>query len=341
MNLFKTTLIKEDIDFISKVLQSGNLGYGPMVNKFQEEFAVYSKKKYNVATNSASAAAFMIFAYLKDKYGVCDVYTPSLGFISPVWAAKHFDHNLIFVDVDDNLLFDIDDYYKKRKLRCERYSDGGITPVLMPILYGGVSNIPGFNDIKGGYNEIVVVDSAHCVTPTIESDFIFFSFHPFKPVAASDGGMISTENKEAVDYFNLYRNFGRENINGTYDVVSNGFKFYMNNLNAGIALTQLKRYKDNLNVRKQCHNIVDNLKLKGRLLPHDNKSSYYFDTLICDSNNIKELKDTYPTSKHYPLIHKTKLINQKSNLPNTERLHKLIINLPLYDEHIYNSRSRG
>ena len=35
MNLFQTTLIKEDIEFISEVLQSGNLGYGPMVNKFQ------------------------------------------------------------------------------------------------------------------------------------------------------------------------------------------------------------------------------------------------------------------------------------------------------------------
>ena len=337
MNLFKTTLLEDDIDFISEVLRSGNLGYGPMVNTFQEEFAPYSNKEYNTATNSASGAAFMIFAYLKEKYGSCDVYTTSIGFISPVWAAKHFGHNLIFVDVNDNLLFDINDYYEKRNFRCKRYSDEGITPVLMPILYGGISNIPGFNNIKGGYNEIVVVDSAHCATPTIKSDFTFFSFHPFKPIAASDGGMISTDDKEATDYFNVYRNFGRENINGTYDVVSDGFKFYMNNLNAGIALTQLKRYNDNLNVRKQCHNTIKNLKLKGRLLPHNIKSSYYFDTLICDENNVKDLYEKYPTSKHYPLIHKTKLINQTENIPNTERLHKLILNLPLYDENIYNS----
>jgi len=341
MDLFKTTFLKEDINYISEVLKSGNLGYGQLVNKFQEDFSSYSNKKYNIATNSASGAAFMIFAYLKEKYGACDVYTTSIGFISPVWAAKHFGHNLIFVDVDDNLLFDIDDYYEKRKWRCERYSDGGITPVLMPILYGGVSNIPGFDDIKGGYNEIVVVDSAHCATPTIKSNFTFFSFHPFKPIAASDGGMISTKDKKAADYFTLYRNFGRENINGTYDVVTNGFKFYMNNLNAGIALTQLKRYNDNLRVRKQCHNTVKDLKLNGRLLIHDTKSSYYFGTLICDPNSVKELTEKYPTSKHYPLIHKTKLINDDCDLPNTEKLHKLIVNLPLYDENIYNSRSRS
>ena len=80
MNLFQTTILKEDVDFISEVLQSGNLGYGPMVNTFQEKFASYSQKQYNIATNSASAAAFMIFAYLKEEYGVCDVYTPSLAF---------------------------------------------------------------------------------------------------------------------------------------------------------------------------------------------------------------------------------------------------------------------
>ena len=106
--------------------------------------------------------------------------------------------------------------------------------------------------------------------------------------------------------------------------------------NAGIALTQLKRYNDNLNVRKQCHNVVKNLNLNGRLLPHDDNSSYYFDTLICDKDSITDLYAEYPTSKHYPLIHKTKLFNQKSNIPNTEKLHKLILNLPLFNKDIYN-----
>ena len=325
MNLFKTTILEEDVKFISEVLQSGNLGYGPMVNTFQERFSPYSSKKFNIATNSASAAAFMIFAFLKEKYGVCDVYTTSLSFVSPAWAAKHFGHNIIFVDINDNLLFDCKDYHNKRK--------NGNQAVVMPVLYGGVSTIENW-DLVG--DEIVVVDSAHCVTPTIPNDFVFFSFHPFKPIAASDGGMISTDDKEANDYFILYRNFGRKNVENTYDVVSNGFKFYMNNLNAGIALTQLGRYNDNLDVRKKCHSKIKNLDLKGRLLPHDKKSSYYFDTLICDKDSVVDLYKKYPTSKHYPLIHKTKLFNQRANIPNTEKLHKLILNLPLYDENIYN-----
>lgn len=334
MKLFNTEILKEDAEFVSEVLQNGNIGYGPLVEEFQNKFVPFSKKKYNVATNSASASAFMIFAYLKEKYGVCDVYTTSIGFISPAWSAKHLGHNLIFVDIDDNLMFDVNHYRSIRK-------DNGRKIILMPILYGGVSDIHGFDVIKeDGFNEIIVTDSAHCVTPTINSDFTFFSFHPFKPIAASDGGMISTDDAESYNYFNLYRNFGRKQIGDTYDIVSDGFKFYMNNLNAAIALTQLKRYEEKLKVRKECNELVEGLNLNGRFLPHDLHSSYYFATLICDDNSVEELYREFPTSKHYPMIHKTSLFNDDSILPKTELLHKLILNLPLYDKNIYHSRSR-
>lgn len=337
MKLFQTRIPPADIQEIAEVLSSGDLGFGSNVSVIEDQFKAFSQKTYNTAVNSASAAAFMLFAYLKEKYGSCDVYTPSLGFTSPAWAAKHFGHNIIWVEVDNNLLFDLNDYRSKRLLRCERYTDAGVKPVLMPILYGGVSAIPGFDTLhEDNYNEIIVVDSAHCVTPTIKSDFTFFSFHPYKPIAASDGGMISTDNIEADNWFKSYRNFGRQNKNGTYDISMDGFKFYMNNLNATIALTQLKRYPENLEIRKQNHILYSKQKLNGRLLPHDKSSSYYFGTLICDENSVEFLIKDYPTSKHYPLLHKTEYFNDGTSLPFTEKIHKLILNLPLY-EYVRNS----
>jgi perosamine synthetase len=338
MKLFQTKISPQDIqDKISPVLERGELGFGENVSKVEEVFSSFSNQKYNIATNSASASAFMIFSYLKEKYGKCDIYTPSLAFTSPAWAAKHFGHNIIWVEVNENLLFDVEDYKKQRNIRCERYSDGAIQPVLMPVLYGGVSNIKGFDTIKeDGYNEIAVIDAAHCVTPTIKSDFTFFSFHPYKPIAASDGGMISTDIEEADEYFRSYRNFGRKNIDGGYDIVMNGFKFYMNNLNATIALTQIERYQENLETRKKNHIFRQNIDLGGRLISHDKHSSYYFDTLVGNEDNIEELNKKYPTSKHYPLLHKTKYFSDGSSLPFTEKIHKYIINLPLY-ENIHNS----
>lgn len=333
MKVFETKINQSDSDFISSVIMQGNMGFGPNVDLFEHRFAELSESTYNVSVSSASSAAFMIFAYLKKKYGECDVYMPSLGFASPAWAVKHHGHNIIWVEVNENLLFDIEDYRQKRRFACERYTDGGIKPVLMPILYGGVSDIPGFDTIdKDNYREIVVTDSAHCVTPKIKSDFTFFSFHPYKPIASSDGGMISTEDLEAYEWFCKYRNFGRETVGGSYDITMDGFKFYMNNLNATIALTQLDRYQENLKVRKNNFDKLKSTNLPGRLLPHDEYSSYYFATLIMEDKHINDLVARYPTSRHYPLLHKTKYFYSSSLLGFTESIHTRILNLPLHKE---------
>lgn len=324
MKVFECSFSEEEVELLKPVIKNGELGFGSNVPKFEEEFAAFSKKKYNIATNSASASAFAIFHYLKERYGSCDVYTPSLGFASPAWAAKHHGHRVIWVDVDDNLLFDLEDYRRKRQNCCERYSDAGVKPVLMPILYGGVSTIEGFDSIRSdGYGEIIVVDSAHCVTPTIDSDFTFFSFHPYKPVAASDGGMISVDYAGAADWFNNYRNFGRCNHMGTYDITQEGFKFYMNNLNASIALLSLSKYDELLQVRKNNYNRLTNV------LPQDEFSSYYFATRLSDDANQFNAKRNL--ARHYPLLHHSKYFRDGSVLPNTERLYNQIINLPLWE----------
>ena len=326
MKILHTKLSDASLEQIKDVLLSGDIGFGANVTLFESQFQVFSQARHNVATNSASAAAFMIFSYLKETYGICDVYTPSLTFTSPTWAAKHFGHNIIFVDVNDELLFDIEDYKEKRKLRPNTKA------VLMPVLYGGVSTVPGFGDIKD--DEIVVVDAAHCPTPTIESDFTFFSFHPVKPICSPDGGIIATDIDAAAQYFRAYRNFGRLNTLNSYDIVQQGFKFYMNNLSASIALESMKDYKNNVETRRGVYDYIKT-KFKGRFLEHDTNSSYYFATLITEE--AASISHEYNLVKHYPLLHKTKYYNNKNSLANTERLHPKIVNLPLYDQDIYNS----
>jgi dTDP-4-amino-4,6-dideoxygalactose transaminase len=318
MRVFETKFKYDELENIIEVIKNGELGFGKNVKSFETIFSFFSKKDYNTATNSASAAAFMIFAYLKEIYGVCDVYTPSLAFTSPAWAAKHFGHNLIFVEVNKNLLFDCEHYFNVRKNNKRK-------KVLMPILYGGVSTIDNW-EIVG--DEIIVVDSAHCVTPTIESHFTFFSFHPYKPICSSDGGMISTNLKVADDYFRSYRNFGRINTGDSYNINQEGFKFYMNNLNATIALESIKKYYNNLDIRKETYLDMGYAGLSD-LLPHDENSSYYFATRIKEEGANKFNKDS-GLQRHYPLLHLTKYYKDGSKLPFTEKIHNKIINLPLW-----------
>ena len=338
MKLFETKIKISDALKAAEIIESGDMGFGPNVPKFEEAYKDYSSKRYNVAVNSASAAAFIIFAKLKSDYGSCDVYTTSIGFTSVAWAAKHHGHNLIFVDVTKDMLFDVDDYRCKRKWRAERYSDGGVTPVIMPVLYGGVTTIPGFDRIKeDGYNEIVVVDSAHCSKPDMESWVSFFSFHPYKPIAASDGGIIATDDKELSDYAQSYRNFGRQNTDNGYEIVGEGFKFYMNNLNATIALTQLEGYEDRRLARKEVYDVIESKDFEGHLAPHDENSSYYVATFIADTDEYAELmREKYCQARLYPPMHLQPYYNDAdANLPNSDRYYKRLVNLPLTNIEAY------
>ena len=333
MKPFEPTITKQDIQKVTELLESGNIGFGSNVKKFEDKFSKYSNKKYNIGLNSASSAAYCLFAYLYDKYGSCDVYTPSLGFTSVSWAAEKNGHRVIFVDVDDNLLFDFKSYKRLRKDPYIRKNAG--KTILMPVLYGGVSNISNFNEQVT--DEIVVVDSAHCIQPTIKSDYIFFSFHPIKPLTMSCGGLLGTDDEEANEYICSYRNFGRENVGDTYDIVNPGFNFYMNNLNATLGLSQLDSCFQNIKKRKyNLEYLQKSITLDiGYFTEHDEKSSYYLGTLILNERGSEDLrhkliKNGCSASFHYPYLHLSQYYNFNIPLANLEDLDDRIINLPIH-----------
>tara|TARA_Y100000592_G_scaffold42663_1_gene67804 strand:- start:2905 stop:3909 length:1005 start_codon:yes stop_codon:yes gene_type:complete len=319
VKLFEPIIDNVSLENILKVVKDGNLGFGDNVPKFEEEFSHYSRKKYNVATNSASAAAFMIFYYLKEVYGVCDVYTTTLGFISPAWAAKHLGHNVHFVDITKNLQFDCGDYFLKR---------GGSTSVnqavIMPVLYGGIDTIDNWKTFG---DEIIVADSAHAVTPTLKTHYCFYSFHPLKPICSSDGGMISTNVEEAADYFRKFRNFGRVKEGNTYSLSQPGFKFYMNNLNASIALESIKRYPEQKQQRKENYEYIKE-RVSDEVVPHTLNSSYYIGSALREDAEL--IMDSMGISRLYPLLHKSNSVGNSGILINSERIHPKIVNFPIH-----------
>ena len=140
--------------------------------------------------------------------------------------------------------------------------------------------------------------------------------------------MISTDVKKASDFFKNYRNFGRVSGNMTYDIRSDGFKFYMNNLNATIALTQLDRYSSNLEVRKSNY---EKLSKRYKLLPHDENSSFYFATTIL--NNADKIIERTNLIRNYPMLHKMQFYDNGESLPLLESIHSKILNLPLWFEY--------
>ena len=342
MKCFEPSIREADINAVAEMMRTGEIGYGPAVEKFEKSFSTLSGKEYNVGLNSASSAAYCLFAYLYEKHGSCDVYTPSVGFMSPAWAALKNGHRVYFIDVDDNLMVDFEAYRNRRTWHLERQLNINFNKsVFMPVLYGGSSDIDGLiqkvRDTNWG--DIVVVDSAHCITPKIDSDYIFFSFHPVKPLTMSAGGILATNDAAADDYIRKYRNFGREQSGDTYDIVQPGFNFYMNSLNAALGLSQMKNYQKSVADRKTNFEFLkENIRSSvGHFATHDEHSSYYLATLILKDPSSRDLRESLKahgaaSSFHYPPLHKTTYFknSQQPSLSNTEYLEERIINLPIH-----------
>lgn len=330
---FDSSITQQDKQNLLNTLESRILAFGPNVEEFENRYSRYSKKEYNIGFNSASSAAYLLYQYLYEKHGKCRIYTTSLGFVSPVFAAIKNNHEVVYVDVDDNLLM------STKKLQ-EVFIEDSIVSIVMPVLYGGVSKIEDIETFCKERDCILLLDSAHCISPTMDYDYAFYSFHPVKPICMSNGGLLATNNKESAEYMFSGRNFGRKIIGDTYDLVQSGFNFYMNNLNASLGLSQLDHCLENVAKRKvNFETLKQNIpKELGYITDHDEFSSYYLSSLVLNkgfSSDImrKTLRDNgVQSSFHYPFLHKTKFYKQDITLEKLDSLEDRIINLPIHQE---------
>jgi len=329
INCFEPSIIEEDIEAVTNCLRRNELTFTKTVTEFEFKFSELSRKKFNIGFSSASAASYALFHFLYEQYGICDVYTSSLSFVSPAWAAKKNGHNVIFVDVDEQLLFDFENY----KLQRDKYGSANIN-ILMPVLYGGVSDIVSFSGVT---DEIVIVDSAHCLTPNIKYDYAFFSFHPAKPIVMTNGGILATDDANAFEYNKKYRNFGRVPDSDSYTIEQEGFKFYMNGMNASWGLAQINnnRWQTNIARRKDNLNELRRIGTCGTWTKHDRMSSFHLGTLILNETNNKTVREFFKSrdiqvTYHYPLLHKVKNFGCDYILPRAEEFENKIVNLPIH-----------
>jgi len=235
-----------------------------------------------------------------------------------------------WADVTGDLLLSYQ-YYRK-------HMSGYLPKVVMPTLYGGVSQAEfGWQD----NDEIVVLDAAHSMKVNTQADFVFHSFHSQKPIRTPDGGMICTNDDSAATYMRRYRNMGR-NPGGQHD--QNGFKFCINQFSAELALENLERetWKHDIVFRRANYELLRSI-VQCRTVEHDEDSTYNLFTVILPSFGPKAKSSGYiadkllcvdiETAYHYfPLNKMPKNLGNDVELLNVNYLQHLILNLPIHEE---------
>jgi len=234
----------------AETIASGWVTQGPKVAAFEEAFAEYCGAKHAVATSNCTTALHL--ALLAAGVGQDDeVICPSMSFIATANAIRHCRARPVFAEVRrEDFNIDPDDIERRITER---------TKAILPVHQLGMpAEMDAICDLAERHGLAVVEDAACAAGSAYRGrrigkpfgQFACFSFHPRKVITMGEGGMITTDDREAADRLRLLRQHGmsvpdtvrheaRTVVIEAY--VCLGYNYRMTDIQAAIGIEQLKR----------------------------------------------------------------------------------------------------
>lgn len=240
----------EEIDEVTKVMESGWLTTGPKTSQFEDNFAKFVGAQYALAVNSATAALHLALEALKIGPGH-EVITTAYTFTATAEVIRYLGADPVFVDIDP-LTLNIDTARIEAAITEK-------TRAIIPVHIAGQScDMDAILNISKKYDLKVVEDAAHALPCTYQGrligsigDATAFSFYVTKPLATGEGGMLTTHSDSMASRIKTMRLHGinrdiwdrytSDKPNWYYEVVEPGFKYNMSDIMAAIGIHQLAK----------------------------------------------------------------------------------------------------
>ena len=190
---------QEERKAVDRVLRSGIIAQGPEVAKFEEEFANICGVKYAIATCNGTTAGHLVM--LASGVGPGDeVITTPFTFFATASVVIMAGAKPVFVDVEkDGFCLD-----PKKVASAITEKTKAIHPVH---LYGELADMPSFQEIIKNNGIVLIEDSAQAHSAncwdTNAGSFgkaAWFSFYPTKNMTTSEGGIITTNNRNTTNH---------------------------------------------------------------------------------------------------------------------------------------------
>lgn len=254
----------EEIDEIVATLESGWIGTGPRVNRFEEEFAAYKSTAANcVAAVNSCTAALHVSMVAADLQPGDEVITTAMTFCATANSIIHAGATPVIVDIDP-VTYNIDTAHVAQCITDR-------TRAIVPVHFAGrPCDMDEINALASKHDLIVIEDCAHAIETQWRGqhagtfgDFGCFSFYVTKNVVTGEGGMVLGRSPELIDRIKIlalhgmskdaWRRFGDEGFKH-YEVVEAGFKYNMMDLQAALGIHQLRRVERNWVRRREIWN---------------------------------------------------------------------------------------
>ena len=254
----KHNISEEDIEEVNKILKSSNLTQGDTVPNFEEKINDKVQSKFSIAVNSATSAlhiACLALGLSKGDY----LWTSPTTFVASANCALYCGAEVDFVDIDRRTGLMSIEKLSEKLFKAKK--EDKLPKILIPVhLTGNPCQMNEILKLSKRYNFKIIEDASHAIGAKYRGEYIgncqysditIFSFHPVKIITTGEGGLATTNNKELARKMRLLRTHGitkeekffENNSPGPwfYEQQNLGFNYRMNDIQAALGISQLKR----------------------------------------------------------------------------------------------------
>ena len=268
---------------------------GENVNKFEEELAAYVGTTNAAALSAGTAALHLAIKAAGVKRGD-KVFCSTLTFSATVNPVTYEGAIPVFID-SENETYNMDP--KALEKAFEKYPD--VKVVIVAHLYGIAANIKEIARICKEHNAILIEDAAESLGTTVDGKFTgtfgkfgIFSFNGNKIITTSGGGMLVSEDKDAIVKTRFWATQAREPARH-YEHKEIGYNYRMSNICAGIGRGQLKVLEQRVAKKKEIFDIYkegfkDIKDIHMQEVPTNQRANYWLSTILLDeTSKVKPL----------------------------------------------------
>lgn len=245
IRLIKPSISQLEIEAVGRVLESGMLVSGPVVEEFEKRLANYLDVPHAVCVSSGTAALHLSLLVADIKPGD-EVIVPALTFPATANAVEMTGAVPVFADCKPgDVNIDVEKIGKSFTSR---------TKAIMPVHAFGIP--ADMNEIMSWARKrnLIVIEDAACALGSKYNDrycgsfgdLAAFSFHPGKILTTGEGGAVVGYDSISAAKIRSLRNHGW--IDGDYRYL--GYNYRMTDFQAAIGLGQLEYYGRRLSKRR-------------------------------------------------------------------------------------------
>ncbi|MGE6630120.1 DegT/DnrJ/EryC1/StrS family aminotransferase [Bacillus sp. NPDC077027] len=228
---------------------------GPLVNQFEHEVATYAGVKAGAALSSGTAAIHLALKLTGVKKGDC-VFCSTLTFIASANPILYEQAEPVFIDSEEDT-WNMCPIALEKALTEAKQQGKRTRAVIVVNLYGQSAKMDEIVALCEAYDVPIIEDAAESLGSTYKGRksgsigmYGIYSFNGNKIITTSGGGMLMSNDEEAIEQSRYLASQAREPaIHYEHQVI--GYNYRMSNVLAGIGIAQMKVLDERVEAKRR------------------------------------------------------------------------------------------